>query len=163
MQISGEIKLPAPVESVWQALHDVNVLRATVPGCQELEQTGPDTYTGAATVGIAVIKGTYKGTLKLVEQREPAFARIAVQAKSGHAEIGGAGELSLEAADGETLLRYTGDASIKGPLAVVGGRLLPSASKHLTEEFFHNLEEYLKQTKYGPAGGTTPGRPATTR
>jgi uncharacterized protein len=143
MQISGEIKLPASVDTVWQALHDVDVLRATVPGCQELTQTTPETFNGAATVGIAVIKGTYKGTLKLVEQREPEFARIAVQAKSGHAEISGTGELSLEAAGAETLLRYSGDASIKGPIAVVGARLLPSASKNLTDQFFRNVEQYL--------------------
>jgi carbon monoxide dehydrogenase subunit G len=146
MQISGEITLPAPVATVWQALHDVDVLRATVPGCQELTQTAPDTYSGAATVGIAIIKGTYKGTLRIAEQREPDFARIAVQAKSGHAEISGTGELALEAAGDETLLRYTGDAGIKGPIAVVGARLLPSASKQMTEEFFRNLSAHLTKT-----------------
>jgi uncharacterized protein len=143
MQISGEVKLPASVETVWQALHDVDVLRATVPGCQELSQTSPDVYTGAATVGIAVIKGTYKGTLRLTEQQEPAFARIAVQAKSGHAEISGNGELALQANGNETLLRYSGDASIKGPIAIVGARLLPSASRQLAEEFFRNVSAYL--------------------
>ena len=147
MQISGEIRLSAPVDTVWQALHDVDVLRATVPGCQELTQTSPEAFTGAATVGIAVIKGTYKGTLQLLEQREPEFARIAVQAKSGHAEIRGEGELALEAVDGATLLRYSGDARISGPLAAVGQRLLPSASKNLTEQFFRNVEEYLTKAK----------------
>ena len=147
MQISGEIKLPATVDTVWQALHDVDVLRATVPGCQELTQTSDETFTGAATVGISVIKGLYKGTLQLVEQREPEFARIAVHAKSGHAEIRGEGELALEASDGATLLRYTGDARISGPLAVVGQRLLPSASKSLTEQFFKNIEDYLSKQK----------------
>jgi carbon monoxide dehydrogenase subunit G len=153
MQISGEVKLPAPVATVWQALHDVDVLRATVPGCQELTQTSPDSFAGAATVGIAVIKGTYKGTLQLLEQREPEFARIAVQAKSGHAEIQGEGELSLETSDGATLLRYTGDARISGPLAAVGSRLLPSASKNLTEQFFRNVEAYL--TKSGSIAQAT--------
>lgn len=147
MKITGEVTLPAPVETVWHALHQVDVLRATVPGCQELTQTSPDTYTGAATVGIAVIKGLYKGTLSLLEQREPEFARIAVQAKSGHAEISGTGELALEASGDQTLLRYTGDASIKGPLAVVGGRLLPSASKQMTEDFFRNVSAYLAKAR----------------
>jgi uncharacterized protein len=143
MLISGESRLPATVDTVWHALHDVDVLRVTVPGCQELTQTSPETFIGAATVGIAVIKGLYKGTLSLVEEREPEFARVTVQAKSGHAEISGEGELSLEASDGGTLLRYKGEARINGPLAVVGQRLLPAASKSLTEQFFRNVEEYL--------------------
>jgi carbon monoxide dehydrogenase subunit G len=151
MLISGEIRLPAPVDAVWRALHDVDVLRATVPGCRELTQTSPESFAGTATVGIAAIKGLYKGTLQLVEQRAPEFARIAVQAKSGHAEIRGDGELSLEASDSETLLRYAGEARISGPLASVGQRLLPSASKSLTEQFFRNLEEHLLKTKSAPS------------
>jgi len=143
MQITGQVKLSASVETVWAALHDVDVLRATVPGCKDLTQTSDETYTGSATVGIAVIKGTYKGTLKLLEQRAPNFARIGVQAKSGHGEISGEGELLLEADGDQTLLRYTGDARVSGPLATVGARLLPSASKNLTEEFFRNVEGHL--------------------
>ena len=125
MLISGESRLPATVDTVWHALHDVEVLRATVPGCQELTQTSPETFIGAATVGIAVIKGLYKGTLSLVEEREPEFARVTVQAKSGHAEISGEGELSLEASDAGTLLRYKGEARISGPIAVVGSDCSP--------------------------------------
>ena len=152
MLISGESRLPAPVGAVWRALHDVDVLRATVPGCQELTQTSPETFTGAASVGIAVIKGLYKGTLTLLEEHEPDFARIAVQAKSGHAEIRGDGELSLEASDGGTILRYKGDARVNGPLAVVGQRLLPAASKSLTDQFFRNVEEYLSKASTPQSG-----------
>lgn len=147
MQISGEAKLSAPVATVWQALHDVDVLRATVPGCQELQQTAPETFTGVATVGIAVIKGTYRGTLRLTEQREPEFARVTVQAKSGHAEIRGDGEVALEPSGEHTLLRYKGAARISGPLATVGQRLLPSASKNLTEEFFRNVQAYISKAQ----------------
>jgi carbon monoxide dehydrogenase subunit G len=152
MLISGESRLPAPVDTVWRALHDVDVLRVTVPGCQELTQTSPETFIGAATVGIAVIKGLYKGTLKLLEESAPDFARVAVRAKSGHAEISGEGELSLEPSNGGTLLRYKGEARINGPLAVVGQRLLPAASKSLTDQFFRNVEQYLN-TAHTPQSG----------
>ena len=143
MNIAGQRRLAAPRERVWTLLHDVEVLRQTIPGCQELQQTDADTYTGAATVGIAAIKGLYKGSVKLLEEQEASLMRLQVQARSGHAEIKGEGRLDLEA-DGEgTLLRYEGEARISGPLAVVGQRLLPSASKALTEQFFDNLERRL--------------------
>ena len=143
MIISGERRLSAPTGAVWRALHDVAVLRAALPGCQELEQTGPQRFSGAANVGIAVIKGLYRGTLTLLEEQEPSFARVQVEARSGHAEIRGEGSVSLEPADGATLLRYTGEAHIRGPLAAVGQRLLPSASKSLADQFFRNVEEWL--------------------
>lgn len=147
MEIAGQHQLPAPPETVWRLLHDVDVLRDTVPGCKELAQTGEDAFTGAATVGIGVIKGLYKGSMRLVEQQQPTFARVEVQAKSGHAEIRGEGEVSLEALDGGTLLRYRGEARISGPLAAVGQRLLPTVAKLQTEAFFKNVEDALKQSQ----------------
>jgi carbon monoxide dehydrogenase subunit G len=33
---------------------------------------------------------------------------------------------------------------MRGPIAVVGQRLLPAATKSLAEQFFHNLEAKLK-------------------
>ncbi len=143
MEITGEQWLPRTLETVWRALHDVEVLRECVPGCQELSETGPDTYTGAASVGIGVIKGLYKGTLRLMEEREPEFARVRVDAKSGHAEISGDGSLFLEPQRDGTLLRYEATAYMRGPIAAVGQRLLPAATKSLADKFFQNLEGKL--------------------
>ena len=145
MEISGQHQLPAPPESVWRLLHDVDALRRTVPGCKELEAVSDDAFAGSATVGIGVIKGLYKGSMRLVEQEEPSFARIEVQAKSSHAEIRGNGQVWLEASDGGTLLRYTGEAHMSGPLAAVGQRLLPAAAKAQTETFFKNVEAAILQ------------------
>ena len=143
MIVRGEHGLLASAELVWRALHDVGVLRATVPGCEELDQTGPDEFTGAASVGIAIIKGLYRGKLKLLEEQEPSFISVQVEARSGHAEIRGKGSLHIEPAGDATLLRYEGEARISGPLASVGQRLLPSASKALIEQFFRNLDDWL--------------------
>ena len=149
MKISGELRLAVDRERLFRAIHEVAILRETVPGCEALEQTAPDTYTGTAKVGIAVIKGTYHGTVKLLEERGEEYIRVAVEAKSGHAEIRGEGGLTLTADGAITLLRYEGDAQVRGPLAAVGQRLLPSASKSLTEQFFHNIEKKLQQTTAG--------------
>ncbi|HEY4685158.1 MAG TPA: carbon monoxide dehydrogenase subunit G [Dehalococcoidia bacterium] len=144
MHISGERRLAAPPEKVWQAMHDVAVLRETVPGCQELEQTAPDTFTGSAVVGVAVIKGLYRGTVRLIEEREASFLRVTVAAQSGHAEIRGEGSLDFQANDEGTIVRYEGEAYISGPLAPVGQRLLPAASKLLTQQFFDNIDMKLR-------------------
>lgn len=149
MKISGELRLAVDRDELFRAIHDVAVLRDTVPGCEALEQTGPTVYSGRAKVGIAVIKGTYNGSVNLVEEREPEYIRVRVEARSGHAEIQGDGDLMLSADAGATLVRYEGDARIRGPLAAVGQRLLPSASKSLTEQFFRNLEKKLRTETAG--------------
>lgn len=143
MNIKGEHWLPATPEVVWQSLHDEDTLRATIPGCQELAQTGPRTFSGSASVGIGMIKGLYHGALELVKEEPHTFAEIRIDSESGHARIQGTGHVYLEASDGGTLVRYEGDAQISGRLAAVGQRLLPSASKSLTNSFLKNVEDFL--------------------
>ena len=149
MDIRGEHWLPATPEVVWKTLHDEAMLRSTIPGCKELTQTAPNAFVGSASVGVGVIKGLYKGTVELVEEHPFTGAQIRIEAKSGHAEIRGIGNVQLEAQNGGTLVHYEGDARISGPLAAVGQRLLPSVSKALTETFLKNVEEALLQRASG--------------
>ena len=125
MNIQGEHWLPAPPEVVWDTLHDEDTLRATIPGCQELTRTAPNVFTGAATVGIGVIKGLYRGSLELTEEEPYSGAKILIDTRSGHAEIRGTGSVRLEDSDGGTLVKYEGEARITGMLAAAGQRLLP--------------------------------------
>ena len=145
MNIQGEHWLSAPPQVVWDSLHDEDTLRATIPGCQELHQTAANVYTGAATVGIGVIKGLYRGSLELTEEDPISSAKIRIETRSGHAEIRGTGSVQLEPSDGGTLVKYQGEATISGMLAAVGQRLLPSASKSLTETFLKNVEQELSR------------------
>jgi carbon monoxide dehydrogenase subunit G len=145
MNIQGEHWLPATPEVVWDTLHDEATLRRTIPGCQELTQTAPNVFSGAASVGIGVIKGLYRGSLELLEEQPYSGAKIRIDTRSGHAEIHGSGSVELEASDGGTLVRYEGEAQIRGPLAAVGQRLLPSATKSLTEKFLQNVAQTLAE------------------
>ena len=144
MDITGQHWLPAPPQVVWETLHDESMLRRTIPGCKELTRTAPNAFAGSASVGIGVIKGLYKGTLALTEEQPYTGAKIRVEARSGHAEIHGLGEVELEPSDGGTLVRYRGEARISGPLAAVGQRLLPAATKSLTQAFLKNVEDALQ-------------------
>lgn len=145
MEVSGEHWLPASPEVVWDTLHDCDFLRATLPGCKELTQTAPNRFEGSASVGIGVIKGLYRGSLELTAEKPHSEASVSVAARSGHAEINGTGEIFLEPAEGGTLVRYRGEARISGPLAAVGQRLLPSATRSLTTTFLRNVETNLRQ------------------
>ncbi|MFN7009440.1 MAG: SRPBCC domain-containing protein, partial [Allorhizobium sp.] len=36
MDMSGSERIEAPVETVWQALNDPDILRQAIPGCESL-------------------------------------------------------------------------------------------------------------------------------
>ena len=38
MELADEITIPAPRDRVYEALNDVAILKACIPGCEELEK-----------------------------------------------------------------------------------------------------------------------------
>lgn len=58
-------------DRVWAALQDPAVLVRTIPGCERLEECGPDTYRMTVNAGIASLKGVYQGEVALAEPSAP--------------------------------------------------------------------------------------------
>ena len=40
MDMTGEYRIPAPRQRVWEALNDPEILKAAIPGCEELTKVG---------------------------------------------------------------------------------------------------------------------------
>lgn len=144
MKVNGEAVLHAPVERVWAALNDPAVLVRTIPGCEKLEADGPDAYRMTVTAGVAAIKGTYSGSVKLSDQVPH---RSFLMTASG---AGGPGTVSTEVrvaladgADGSTRLSYDADAVVGGVVAGVGQRMLAAVAKKTAGEFFAAVDDVL--------------------
>ena len=50
MTMQGEVALPADRATVWAALNDPEVLKAAIPGCQELEKVSDTEFEAVAKV-----------------------------------------------------------------------------------------------------------------
>ncbi len=144
MKLSGTAQLSAPPARVWEALNDPAVLARTIPGCQQLEETGPDAYKMTVTAGVASIKGTYLGQVRLADKHEPTSYVL-------HASgSGGPGTVSAEclvrlSPDGEgTTLSYDADAVIGGVIAGVGQRVLAGVAKKMAGQFFNAVDAELR-------------------
>ena len=77
VKVTGSATLNASRDDVWKALNDPAVLVRTIPGCQRLEEVGPDSYRMTITAGVASIKGTYLGDVSLTDQQQPGFLHAA--------------------------------------------------------------------------------------
>src|SRR5437016_6369679 len=71
MNFSGDVVLHAAPEVVWAALLDPTSLQHCLPGCQSLDPIGPDQYEATVTLGIAAVKGSYKGRVQIADKQEP--------------------------------------------------------------------------------------------
>ena len=143
MQLIGSRTLPFPREHVWAALLDPEILRKSLPGCEELTPTDDGAYDAKVVIGIGAIKGNYKGKVRLFDLEPPRKLRMAVEGGGGPGRMRGEGVVELEEDTEGTKLIYEGEAATFGPIARVGQRLLRSAANKLLGEFFEKLESEI--------------------
>ena len=141
MELSGEHRFSAPRERVWALLLDPQILQQCLPGAEDLVEVGPEEYEARMKIGVAAIRGTYQGRVKIHDKDEPNSYRMAVEGKGPAGQISGDAQMTLvEDGDG-TLVHWSGNANVRGTLARVGGRVMQPAAKMIVGQFFNCLEE----------------------
>jgi carbon monoxide dehydrogenase subunit G len=144
MKVNGTATLKASLDRVYAALNDPAVLVRTIPGCQRLEQTGPDAYRMTVTAGVASIKGSYVGDVRLTDQQAPTSFVLRAKGAGAPGTVSADVTVTLEStAEGATLLSYAADAVVGGAVGGVGQRVLSGVAKKTAGEFFTAVEGVL--------------------
>ncbi len=143
MKVTGETTLHAPIERVWAALNDPAVLVRTLPGCERLESTGPDSYKLVVTAGVASIRGTYAGEVKLHDKFAPSSFVMSASGAGAPGTVSTEVQVRLAEIDGATRLTYDADAVVGGMIGGVGQRMLVGVGKKMAGEFFAAVDDVL--------------------
>jgi uncharacterized protein len=146
MKLSGHYILPAPPEKVWALLTDPQRLAKLLPGCERLEPDGPDRFKAAVKFGLAAISGKYAGTLEFSEKKPHSSMRMKINGKGIPGFVDGSGRIELANKNGQTELKYDGDAQVGGMIASVGQRMIEGAAKKIVDQFFAGAAEELKKS-----------------
>ncbi|WP_439527910.1 SRPBCC family protein [Pannonibacter sp.] len=144
MDMSGEYRIPAPRNDVWNALNDPEVLKACIPGCESLEMTSPTQMTASVTSKIGPVKAHFTGVVTLENINPPQSYTITGEGKGGVAGFakGGADVKLTEDGDG-TILTYTARAQVGGKLAQLGSRLIDSTARKMADDFFGKFSQMV--------------------
>jgi uncharacterized protein len=162
MEFKGKYTIPATPEQVWRALRDPAVLLASIPGCENIEQIGPNEFNAKATLKIGPVKARFQGKVT-IEDVQPPDGVVYAMRLSGEGQGGAAGfargqsEVSLSAVGGATLLEYNASAIVGGKLAQIGQRLIDGAAKSVADEFFAKFSALMQAV--APAASPPPVEP----
>ncbi|MFV0358810.1 CoxG family protein [Tropicimonas sp.] len=152
MDMTGEYRIDAARDKVWAALNDAGVLKACIPGCEELAWTGDTTLAAEVVQKIGPVKARFKGEVELLNIVPSESYTIQGEGKGGVAGFAkGAADVTLAEDSDGTVLAYVVHAQVGGKLAQLGNRLINSTSKKLAGKFFDNFSNHLNGNAI-PAG-----------
>jgi carbon monoxide dehydrogenase subunit G len=151
MEMTGEYKIPAPREKVWEALNDPEILKVCIPGCQEMSKESDTELSATVKSKVGPVSATFKGKVTLSDVDAPNGYKISGEGTGGVAGFAkGGAEVSL-ADDGDgTLLNYTATGQVGGKLAQIGSRLIDSTAKKMANEFFGKFAEVVAAENAAP-------------
>ncbi|GMU48745.1 MAG: hypothetical protein AMXMBFR31_09710 [Candidatus Desulfobacillus denitrificans] len=137
MDMNGEQRIPVGQQAVWEALNDLEVLKACIPGCESIEKVTETEHHVTLTAAVGPVKAKFKGKMHLGDLDPPHSYRIGFEGQGGVAGFAkGEARVALKPDGADTLMNYTVHAQVGGKLAQVGSRLIDAAAKKLADEFF---------------------------
>ncbi|MEX0305479.1 MAG: CoxG family protein [Leisingera sp.] len=144
MELNDEIIIEAPMARVYAALNDPEVLQQCIPGCEELVKHSDTELEAKVVLKVGPVKARFSGNVVLDTSGAPETFSLSGQGNggaAGHAK--GGADVTLEEADGRTVLKYNAKAEIGGKLAQLGSRLIQSTAKKLAAKFFKKFAEVM--------------------
>jgi carbon monoxide dehydrogenase subunit G len=144
MKVDGSSILHATPDRVWQAITDPAVLGGVIPGCQQLTPLGDNHFGLTVSMGVAAIKGTYAGEVRLYDLDEPHSLTMRAAGAGAPGTIDTTVAVRLtDAGDGTTRLDYDADAVVGGMVGGVGQRVLTSVARKTAGLFFAAIDDVL--------------------
>ena len=145
MELSEEITIPAQITKVYDSLNDIAILKACIPGCEELVKHSDNELEARVVLKIGPVKATFSGKVTLDTANAPNRFSLAGAGDGGIAGFAkGGADVELTADGDNTLLRYSAKAETGGKIAQLGSRLITSTARKLSRAFFENFEKIMR-------------------
>jgi hypothetical protein len=137
MDMTGEFLIPAPRRKVWDALNDPEILKQSIPGCEEIDKLSATELAAKVTAKVGPVKARFGGKVTLSDLDPPNGYKITGEGSGGAAGFAKGGATVRLADDGDgTKLSYVVEAHVGGKLAQIGSRLIDATARKMAEEFF---------------------------
>ncbi len=143
MKLSGSYQINLEKQKVWEALNNPEILKKSIPGCEEFKKNSENEFSATATNKIGPFNATFTGDIELKDLNPPNSYKISGSGNSPVGFANGEASVTLEDFEGGTKLSYTVEANVGGKIAQVGSRLIDMTAKKMADIFFGKFSELI--------------------
>ena len=141
LEYKGEEQVPLAKAAVWEFINDPQKVASCLPDVQEVIVHDPKNFDAIVSVGLGPVRGKFKFKITL----EPQEGNNRMNVKISGGGFGSAVDLLAGAdlkdnGDNTTTLDWSGAATMRGPIATVGGRVLDAQAQKLISGTFANVK-----------------------
>ena len=145
MKLSGSYQINLSKEKVWEALNDPEILKKSIPGCDEFVKNSATEFTATATNKIGPFNASFTGEIELIDLDPPNSYKITGSGNSPVGFASGEALVKLEDHESGTNLIYEVEANVGGKIAQVGSRLIDMTAKKMADIFFGKFSKLISK------------------
>jgi uncharacterized protein len=146
MKVAATREFDVPPEKIFAALIDPTIVQKCIEGCEAMEKTGEDSYDARLKIGVAGLKGSYTGKVRIQEKKSPEAFTLQAEGKGVPGWVKGTARFQILPRGDGCEVRCESEGQVGGVIAAVGSRLVEAAAKKMLDAFFRKLEQQLHGT-----------------
>jgi uncharacterized protein len=143
MKLNGTHKFKVSSDQVYNAILNPAVLKASIPGSDEVTYADPDTLRVGITTSIPGLSGPYIIAVGISDRQPPHHLALQVKRSGRGGNIDAICQIDLTDEPDGALLTYSANAELSGPVAIVNNPLGQGIVKKSLGSFFDNLDKAL--------------------
>jgi 2-furoyl-CoA dehydrogenase large subunit len=143
----GSIVVRATPQAVWSALLEESTLRQAIPGCKRLERVAENAFKATVLLGVGPVTGSFDAEVGLFDLDEPRSAVLKGSLSGPLGAASGLGRLTLVPQGEDCRIDHQYEIHLSGRAAMIGGRMLDGAARHLVGAFFRRFAVSLDRAE----------------
>ncbi len=147
MKLAAKYAFEAPPEKVFAALVEPAILQKCIEGCEKMEKTEEDSYDAHLKIGVAGLKGSYVGKIRIYEKKRPESFTLQAAGKGAPGWVKGTARIQISPKGEGSELQCESEGQVGGVIAAVGSRLVEAAAEKMLHEFFPKLGEQVENER----------------
>jgi uncharacterized protein len=145
MDMTGEYRIAAPRQKVWDALNDPEILKQAIPGCETITKHSDTEMSATVRAKVGPVSARFGGKVTISDRDPPNSYKIMGEGTGGPAGFakGGASVKLADDGSGGTILSYVVEANVGGKLAQIGSRLIDATARQMADNFFSKFAQVV--------------------
>lgn len=146
---SGDFTIPVSRETVWNFIMDPHKMGPCLPDLLHMDVSDNYNFRAKVRVGLGPIRGAFDLANSITVEEPGRSASMSVKGGGMGSGVDMSAKMVLEDLEDEqsTLLKWTCDVVVSGPIATIGGRLIDGQARKITEQVFENMRNALVSLK----------------
>ncbi len=150
LQWKGQERIAADKATTWTFINDPAQISECLPDLLEAKIHGAHAFDAIVQVALGPVRGKFKFKITLEPQSDGSHMMLKISGGGLGSVVDLIAGAELGANDdGTTTLDWNGTATMRGPVATVGGRVIDSKAERVITTTFGNVKARLAGTATG--------------